>query len=295
MKAIIPVYDIESVSECQQDSILIERFASYYHTHKDLYKLHRHNFYHLILFTEGRGTHSIDFETFTIKPFQIYFMMPGQVHSWNFGGRVDGYVVNFSSDLFQSFLLRPDFIEDFNFFRGEAGDSVIQIPIDQQDRLLGLFEELIRENDESSAFTLTMIRLILIKIFVLVSRLNPNTDAALSSSYNYMLLKNFQKLIGQNYRTLKLPKDYAELLYITPNHLNALCNDLLGLSAGEVIRNRVFLEAKRLLINPELSISKISDLLNFTDNSYFTKAFKRHVGLKPEEFRKTQQLIQTKG
>lgn len=289
MKAEIPVYDIKSVSESRQESILIDRFASYYNSHTDLYKLHRHNFYHLILFTEGRGTHSIDFETFTVKPFQIYFMMPGQVHSWNFAGRVDGYVVNFSPDFFQSFLLRPDFIEDFNFFRGNAGDSVIQIPIDQQDRILALFEELIRESDEPGGFTLTMVRLLLIKIFILVSRLNPDNDAGLSASYNYTLLKNFQKLIGLNYKTLKLPKEYAELLYITPNHLNALCNDLLGLSAGEVIRNRVFLEAKRLLINPELTIAEIADLLNFTDNSYFTKAFKRHAGLTPEEFRKTQQ------
>jgi AraC-like DNA-binding protein len=56
--------------------------------------------------------------------------------------------------------------------------------------------------------------------------------------------------------------------------------------AGDVIRNRVILEAKRLLVNLDLSITEISYRLNFNDNSYFTKFFKKYVGSTPEEFRK---------
>jgi AraC-like DNA-binding protein len=61
---------------------------------------------------------------------------------------------------------------------------------------------------------------------------------------------------------------------------------VLGLSAGEVIRNRTLLEAKRLLTNPRLNISEIAFNLNFSDNSYFTKFFKKIEGITPEEFRK---------
>jgi AraC-like DNA-binding protein len=60
---------------------------------------------------------------------------------------------------------------------------------------------------------------------------------------------------------------------------------LLGKSAGELIRDRLFLEAKRLLMNPELTISEVSGQLNFVDNSYFSRAFKKNVGISPEEFR----------
>ena len=283
----IPVYDISSVSEFRQDNILVSRFAPYYESHENLKQAHRHSFYHVLLFTQGRGTHSIDFETFTIQPFQIYFMVPGQVHSWNFDGFVDGYIINFPTDVFQSFLLDPDFIESFSFFKGNVSDSVINIPQGSQQKIQSLFEDILKESLENKSFELTMVKTLMINIFVLVSRFVPSRDGGDTSSYNYTLLKNFQKLISDNYKTLRLPKEYAELLYITPNHLNALCNDLLGISAGEVIRNRVFLEAKRLLINPDLSVSEIADKLNFTDNSYFTKAFRKHVTLTPEEFRKS--------
>jgi hypothetical protein len=39
-----------------------------------------------------------------VKPYQIYFMVPGQVHGWEFEGDIDGYIIHFSSNLFRSFL-----------------------------------------------------------------------------------------------------------------------------------------------------------------------------------------------
>jgi len=127
---------------------------------------------------------------------------------------------------------------------------------------------------------------LLVELFISIGRLSAPNEQKQVSPYNLTLLKSFRNLIETNFRTLKLPKEYAELLYITPNHLNALCNDLLDISAGEVIRNRVILEAKRLLVNPELGITEIASQLNFSDNSYFTKFFKKQTGLTPEEFRK---------
>lgn len=100
------------------------------------------------------------------------------------------------------------------------------------------------------------------------------------------LLKSFQHLIDKHFRTIKLPKEYAEFLYVTPNHLNALCQDLLGKTAGDLIRDRVLLEAKRLLTNADLTVTEVAYDLNFQDNSYFNRFFKKNVGVTPDDFRK---------
>ena len=60
----------------------------------------------------------------------------------------------------------------------------------------------------------------------------------------------------------------------------------MGVSAGTLIRERVILEAKRLLINLDLMVSEIADKLNFDDQSYFIKFFKKYEGITPEKFRK---------
>lgn len=282
----VPVYDIGSLSEFRSQDILISRFAPYLKNHHKLRLPHRHNFYHIVLFTDGGGEHTIDFEKFKVNPFQIYFMVPGQVHSWDFEGNVDGYVINFSPSFFQSFLLRPDYLEGFGFFQGITSESVIEIPGGLHTKLTGLFEDMLNAKQHAGKFELDNIRLLILQLFILVNELSFEDGGRAQSSYNVTLLKNFQRLIEKNFTELRFPKEYAELLYITPNHLNAICNEMLGLSAGELIRNRVLLEAKRLLVNMDLSVSGIAYQLNFNDNSYFTKFFKKQVGITPDEFRR---------
>jgi len=285
MKREIPVYDICTLSAFQQEDILISRFAPYLAQHHNLHLAHKHSFYHLVLFTKGGGIHAIDFEQFVVQPFQIYFMVPGQVHSWSFEGEVDGYVINFSELFFQSFLLKPDYLKQFPFFAGNIRDAVINLPAETQPQITVLFEQLITETEQDSRMSADLMRALLLQLFILISRLGAEPAADRVNAYNYTLLKNFQQLVEQNYTRLRLPKAYAELLYITPNHLNGICKDVMGISAGELIRNRIVLEAKRLLINLQLTISEIAARLNFEDNSYFTKFFKKQTGLTPEQFR----------
>lgn len=286
MKRDIPIVDICSLSEFKEEDILVSRFAEYLKEHHNLHLAHRHSFYHLILFTKGGGSHTIDFNSFEVKPFQIYFMVPGQVHSWEFEGEVDGYVVNFSPAFFQSFLLKQDYLESFSFFNGITDDSVINLPKDLHEGIQKLFEEIIAQAAPQNASHWDIIRVLLLQIFMKIDQSVFRNKQTSAPNYNYTLLRNFQKLIEKHYTHLKLPMEYAELLYITPNHLNALCKDQMGMQAGELIRNRILLEAKRLLVNQDLSISEIAYTLNFKDNSYFTKFFKRQAGITPEEFRR---------
>ncbi|UOE51966.1 AraC family transcriptional regulator [Mucilaginibacter sp. SMC90] len=283
----IPTIDICTLADdIKQDEILISRFAAYLDAHKNLFFPHRHSFFHLVLFTDGGGSHTIDFESFDVKPGQIYFMVPGQVHSWEFEGFMDGYIINFSSSFIQSFLLRSGYFDNFTFLNGNPKDEVVDLPAGQLPEIISLFERIVAEVEKPAVLGSDMVKLLMLQVFILINRCQGKNDDFGKQGYNHTLIRNFQKLIEQHYIDVKLPKDYADLLYITPNHLNAVCKDVLGLSAGEVIRNRTLLEAKRLLTNPRLNISEIAFNLNFSDNSYFTKFFKKIEGITPEEFRK---------
>ncbi|MGC4058509.1 MAG: AraC family transcriptional regulator [Chitinophagaceae bacterium] len=132
-----------------------------------------------------------------------------------------------------------------------------------------------------------MIRTCILQLLILASRSSrPPTEAAVTP-HNRLLLAQFRKLIELHFAEKRLPKDYAELLYITPNHLNALCKDTVNKAAGELIRDRILLEAKRLLVNADTSVAEIAGGLSFTDNSHFTRFFKKNTGHTPEEFRRT--------
>ena len=285
MKKDIPVYDISTISEFRKEDILISRFAPYLDTHPNLCLPHKHNFFHMLLFTKGSGHHAIDFKDFPVKPFQVYFMIPGQVHSWNFQGEVDGFVINCSLPFFRSFLLNPNYLEQFSFFSGAVDDCVIQLPDDIQPQVLRLFNSLLSESETAGLQSMDMIRVLLVQLFITVARLHTGNTSKQQHGASYAVFKKFLALIEQHLTDLKLPSEYAPLLHITPNHLNSVCNTIMGKSAGEIIRDRVVLEAKRMIVNVDLSIAEIAYKLNFKDASYFSRFFKKYTGQSPEEFR----------
>lgn len=286
MKNTFPVYNIAALSELKTDDILVSRLDSYLEIHKELFTVHRHDFFHMVLFTEGTGFHQIDFQRFEVRPFQIYFMIPGQVHSWDFRGRAEGYVINFSPSFFAAFLANSNYINELPFFSGSVEDQVLDIEEGLRETICALFENVISESLTSRPMGFDMVRVMLLNIFICITRSVSTQTSSNRLAYNDTLLRNFKSLIEENYKSLRLPKDYASLLYITPNHLNSLCHDVLGVAAGELIRNRVILEAKRLLANLDIPVSEVAGKLNFTDNSNFTKFFKKQAGFAPEEFRK---------
>jgi AraC family transcriptional activator of pobA len=283
----IPVYDICTIDQMAGKELLIERFNEYLAKHyHNLHRPHRHSFYHLVLFTDGIGTHTIDFEKFKVKAFQIYFMVPGQVHSWHFDGAVDGYILHFDESLIDSFLQNQHYLEHFSFFKGDASASVCQIPASEQQEVQALFESMLKELKEAKAQYLDIIRMYLLQLFITVDRSCRKSEVKKIPPQKLLVLRNYQQLIDKYFRTIRLPREYADLLYITPNHLNALCTDLLGKTAGSLIKERILLEAKRLLTNADMTITEIAYDLNFEDNSYFNRFFKKKEGMTPDEFRK---------
>ncbi|MBO9635830.1 MAG: helix-turn-helix domain-containing protein [Chitinophagaceae bacterium] len=288
-KQLLPTYSICSIADTPvtKNDFMTDRFSHYLEAHKDLHFPHKHSFYHLVFFTEGSGSHSIDFINFTVVPGQIYFMTPGQVHAWDFKKSPEGYIINFSENYISTMLMNARYLDQFSFFSGNAAEQVIDIPGKDRASLVQLLETILREEASGAALKDDMIRTAMIQLFIYVSRLSEPAEKATSSGYNSVLLKNFQKLIDLHFRKKKLTRDYAAMLFVTPNHLNALSKHVTGKAAGELIRDRVILEAKRLLVNADMSIAEVASELEFEDNSYFSKFFRKYTGLTPETFRKS--------
>ncbi len=287
-KGVLPTYSIPTLKDTPPSlkDFVADYFTHYLEEHKNLHFPHKHSFYHLVYFSKGTGNHSIDFITFPVEAGQIYFMIPGQVHTWDFETQPDGYIVNFSETYIQALIADSRYLDQFSFFSGIANEQVIDMPKEGRKDVEHILETVVREGNSTNELKDDYARAALVQLFILVNRYAGNGNDKHQGNYNSVLLRNFQKLIDLHYKEKKLTKDYAAMLYVTPNHLNALSKDLTGRSAGELIRDRVLLEAKRLLVNAKMTISEIALELDFADNSYFSKFFKKYEGVTPEVFRK---------
>jgi AraC family transcriptional regulator, transcriptional activator of pobA len=265
----------------------LQQFIS---SHQNIKFPHRHSFYQVLFITEGNGTHIIDFENHEVKKGMMYFLAPSQVHEWIFEENVSGILINFNENFFSSFLANSHYISEFSFFTANGMHSAIDLSMDgSSDIIKSILTEILNEFSSNEEYKLDLIKTLLLQLFLLINRKVSRNLNLPTNKNNYIVYRNFEKLIEVNFKTIRLPKDYASLLYVTPNHLNALCNQLMGKSAGDIIRNRVLLEAKRLLVNSNQNISEIAWHLSFEDNSYFSKFFKKYEGVTPDEFRKLKQ------
>lgn len=99
------------------------------------------------------------------------------------------------------------------------------------------------------------------------------------------ILKKFIYLIHTHCTSEREVGFYADLLCISTKYLTDICSSITGKSAKKLIDEFVLLEIKVLLQNTELPLQEISDRLNFPDQSYFGRYFKRQSGCSPSVYR----------
>ncbi len=283
----MPTYSICNLlgaDRCMTE-IVVTRLRRFVEAHPDIQFPHRHDFYQIVLFTQGGGRHTIDFQQYEILPHQVYYMAPGQIHSWDFSPDTEGYLVNFNESFFTSICHNPNFVRDFPLFSHIGSSSVNTLDMSCCSEVEQTFAQMLDEFDKGADFKMDILRGMLIVILVRLSRVAPDTFKDGVSKHNLVLMRQFEKLIEAHFREKRLPREYAEMMFVTPNHLNALTNAAMGKSAGELIRERILLEAKRLLANSDLMVGQIAETLHFEDNAYFTRFFKKYLGATPEGFR----------
>lgn len=80
--------------------------------------------------------------------------------------------------------------------------------------------------------------------------------------------------------------EIAEEVNLSRTYASAIFKEELGITISEFILRERIAEAKRLLIETDLTIAEISERLAFCSQSYFTKSFTEVEGMTPGEYRK---------
>jgi AraC family transcriptional activator of pobA len=99
-------------------------------------------------------------------------------------------------------------------------------------------------------------------------------------------LHRFRRLIESQYLKHWPVAQYARRLALSETSLNRLCRRQAGCTAFELLQQRLALEARRRLVYAGSSVSGIAAELGFKDPAYFSRFFRRHGGVSPNEYRR---------
>lgn len=233
---------------------------------------HKHNGYlELVLLTNTSGTHTIDGREYTVKTPCLLIIQQDNVHHWNLTAPVEGYVL----------LLKKVFIDeclDFEITHLIHKITALDIIYLKDSYLLqDIFR--ILSSEENRICQEGLLRIILSK------SLESNQKISSPTSLSLDLFKKFIELLNNNNTVVNSVAHYALLVNTTPQNLNAICKKHTKNTASKLIAEQILKEAKRLLIYTECTIAEIGYSLGFSDKSNFTKFFKRHVQMTPQEFK----------
>ena len=169
--------------------------------------------------------------------------------------------------------------------------SQISIPILMTKDLqkLKMYANLIQQEfAESSHQKDVVIRNLMSAFLITAARLGTyETNHTASNASQNKILQQFRTLIEVNFLYKTQVADYANMIFVTPGHLNNTIKTATGKTAKQFIDEKRVAEAKRLLCRGELTVKQIGAYLNFEDNAYFNRFFRKHTGKTPVLFQRS--------
>ena len=246
---------------------------------------HKHNFYEIFIVKKGSARQSVDYQEFDLHDNMLFIISQGQLHFWEESHEVlEGYRLMFTEDFLLMNQANKNLLFELIYL-----DNVYQHPAisisETHDKILEVYFNLLLKEYERKDAQDHALGALLLLILTELQRLFNAHNYRDSTKYNVIIYKQFITLLENNFALNLSASDYAEKLCLSPRHFNRIVQNVSNQSVTQIIKNRIVLEAKRLLSFTNLTVSEISTQLNFEDPSYFARYFKKTIGLSPIEFK----------
>jgi AraC family transcriptional regulator, transcriptional activator of pobA len=247
---------------------------------------HKHDaFIQILYLTQGGGEVLINDARYQVSSPALILIPSQNVHGFQFTPAIDGPVVTAAQKSLESMaaVVMPELV------------SVLRKPVvlhlDESSRhaeaLMPLFLGIEREWRVHAvgqvAAGMSLVMALLVQVARLSNVLEPAPMA--NNSRKAQQIEKFRALVDSHFRERRPIEDYANEMGLTAGHLTRLCREVLNVSSQDVVNARILHEAQRELVYSSDGIKQIAHWVGFVDEAYFTRFFRKHMGLTPSEFR----------
>ena len=249
---------------------------------------HAHRGIHQLLLVEaGGGILATDGEEAHLEAGSLIFLPGGCVHAFRFAPDAEGWVLSLATELLNDPRISA-LCEDLRSgtdgarwlrLQGETGAPYT--------RLSWLMADLaaVLTGDRSGILPNAVVAQIALILAVAAGELAQAGHAAINER-NGNVARRYGNLVERHLRDGWAVADYAARLGTTSPTLTRSCRRVLGRAPGEMILDRLLLEAMRRLTYSTASVSQIAGDLGFADTAYFARFFKARCGMTASTFRR---------
>jgi len=241
--------------------------------------------YSIIFVNAGQGTFYSDFGAFPFSGPMLFFATPMQLIYIEDIIAAQYTLLQFHGDFYCMEYHREEVACNGLLFNNIYIEPSLQLSDADHKGFNQLMEQLTEEftmPEPSDIVLKSLLQLFLAKS----SRVkNRELDSTAYVSQRDDEMERFKELLEIHYLNLRKPSDYADLLIMAPNTLTKRCTKYFKKTPSQLITERLIVEAKKQLHLTRKTIKEIAYALNFQDEFYFSRVFKKHTNESPQTFR----------
>ena len=246
-----------------------------------------HPFIKILLLRAGSSIR-IDFKKYDLKKDALFFINVNQWYDLTVAGSNNSYLIHYNRDFYCVEIHDKEVSCDGILYNNVYEIPVVFLSKEHSSLMEGIIKELITElkQDESSAEE--MLRILLKEIIIKSTRLwkTAHIPAHTEEKNDVEFLRKFSQLVELNFKEHHAVAGYADMLNITPKALTKRIAKYGKATPNDIIKDRIILEAKRLLAHSDLNVKEIAYTLGYDDPAYFNRLFTKLSNVAPAEFRK---------
>lgn len=231
----------------------------------------------------------VDFGVYNTLCPSLFFISPNQLLNIEELGDEPGYFIFYNVDFYCIQIHDDEVACDGLLFNNVHNIPMTTIPKQECAFVNYLFVQMEDEFVLKGSSQEEMIRTYLKQIFIKSARFwkLQHLDGKLAQQNNDLeFFRRFTQLVEANFKKKHSVADYADIMTIAPKTLTHKFKRMNLPQPNEIIKNRIILEAKRLLVHTFKSSKEIAYNLGYEDPAYFSRLFFIKTGETPSGFKK---------
>ncbi len=257
--------------------------------YKDMMKFplppHRKMVFDFVFLTSGTSVRSKGLDSYEFGANTFFFLPAYQITAHkSMSLDAKGFYCHFDSEVLTKNFQSKDLFADYSFLQF-IGNPLVTIDEETTQTILFILQRLEKEYKKSGSPDFSIVQGYLLALMSEIKSFVKTEQKVKINAASQITEKYKSALAQYSYQKQKI-RDYADILSVTPNHLNKCVKATTGKSAHELLDDMLLLEAKVMLKQTGLSIAEVAFRIGKTELSDFGRFFKQKTGFTPGEYRK---------
>lgn len=237
---------------------------------------HTHHFTELFYVMRGEGSFLVEDEKFAVKEDDLIVVNPNVAHT----------EISVPDTPLEYIVLGISGLQFLSEEKDEVYDYSTHNYYDYKHEILfylrTLVEEVKNEDENYEAITQNLLEILILNIL-------RRTKKKIQIKATKKVTKEcrfIEQYINEHYAEDISLQKLSDLTYLNKYYIVHVFKKYKGLSPINYLIERRIEEAKNLLETTNYSVSKISDIIGFSSQSYFSQTFKKEMDMTPNQYRK---------